>query len=98
MIRTGLVAQDDKMLQFVMILCAGGESTTHPLAPSFFQRVCNSYTFAVPSATVQVYITSVYAAEGSVEMSALSAMLLVQYGLMFFSMTTFVSFTLMRVL
>lgn len=94
MIRTGLVAQDDKMLQFVMILCAGGE----PTAPAYIERVSNPGMFTVPSATLQVYITSVYAAEGSVEMSALSAMLLVQYGLLFFSLTIFVSFTLMRVL
>lgn len=66
--------------------------------PSYFERVSNPGMSTVPSATLQVYITSIHAAEGSVEMSALSAMLLVQYGLLFFSLTIFVSFTLMRVL
>ncbi|CCX04587.1 Similar to Protein ECM3; acc. no. Q99252 [Pyronema omphalodes CBS 100304] len=52
----------------------------------------------VPTATLQVYLTSVYASETSVEMSALSAMLLAQYGLLLFSLTTLVSYTLMNVL
>ncbi|KAA8910795.1 auxin efflux carrier [Sphaerosporella brunnea] len=75
MLQTGLMDPNDKMLQFMMIMCAG-----------------------VPSATLQVYLTNMHAAQGSVEMSALSAMLLAQYSTMLLTLTILVSYTLSKII
>ncbi|KAI5807603.1 hypothetical protein DFH27DRAFT_546979 [Peziza echinospora] len=54
-----------------------------------------------PSATSQIYLTTIFAPldpKGSVEMSALSALLLAQYALMMVTLTVLVSYTLFNVI
>ncbi|KAF8474234.1 auxin efflux carrier [Kalaharituber pfeilii] len=58
-------------------------------------------TSGTPSATSQIYLTTIFApldSQGSVEMSALSALLLAQYALMLISLTAIVSYSLMYIL
>ncbi|KAK6340225.1 Protein M3, variant 3 [Orbilia blumenaviensis] len=55
-------------------------------------------TGAMPSATSQVYITTLYAPEDAPEMSQLSAMLLAQYALMILTLPIVTSYTFLKVI
>ncbi|EPS42533.1 hypothetical protein H072_3493 [Dactylellina haptotyla CBS 200.50] len=55
-------------------------------------------TGAMPAATSQVYITTLYAPDDAPEMSQLSAMLLAQYALMIITLPIVTTFTLLKVI
>ncbi|KAK6539317.1 Protein M3, variant 2 [Orbilia ellipsospora] len=55
-------------------------------------------TGAMPAATSQVYITTLYAPEDAPEMSQLSAMLLAQYAIMIITLPIVTTFTLLHVI